>query len=152
VVAEDELGALSPPTTTRSILLFLAIAPLAHVAAQIYGQQWPVVNFSLPISLDDDMALNRLHLASYNLRFDSMPDGISVADSIAALPDPLEGPKYLRKTGEQPWSTRRMRVAHKILSRDVDILCTYAVDQEHVIVISLTSVLRRSRGSHTPAS
>jgi hypothetical protein len=111
------------------------------------------VNISLPTSLEhDNMTMNRLHLASYNLRFDSMPDGISVADSIAALPGPLEAPKYLRKTGEQPWSTRRMRVAHKILSRAVDILCTSAVDHEFESMVSLTSVFRCSRGSHTPAS
>jgi hypothetical protein len=107
-------------------LLLLAVTPLAHVAAQFYGQQWPVGNLSIPISLDDNMTLNRLHLASYNLRFDSMPDGISVADSIADLPDPLEAPTYMKRSGEQPWSARRMRVAHKILSRAVDVLCTYA--------------------------
>jgi predicted alpha/beta-hydrolase family hydrolase len=71
-----------------------------------------------------------------------MPHSISVADSIAALPKTLQAPSYMKRSGEQQWSTRRMRVAHKILSRDVGVVCTSAVDHDLGSMVSLTSVFR----------
>lgn len=63
-----------------------------------------------------------LRLATYNLRYDSKPDNISVSQSISALPSPLQAPVYLSKSGEQPWSTRRLRVAEQVLGENVTIL------------------------------
>jgi len=55
-------------------------------------------------------------LATWNLRFDALPDNITVAESIASLPDPLTPIAYLSKSGEQPWSLRRLLVAERVLS------------------------------------
>ncbi|KAJ7646020.1 Endonuclease/exonuclease/phosphatase [Mycena polygramma] len=56
-----------------------------------------------------------LRFVTYNLRYDSQPDNITVQQSLDTLPDPLIGPGYLRKSGEQPWSIRRLRVAEHLL-------------------------------------
>ncbi|KAJ7472887.1 Endonuclease/exonuclease/phosphatase [Mycena galericulata] len=60
-----------------------------------------------------------MRLVTYNLRYDSQPDNITVPQSLAALPDPLNGPGYLRKSGEQPWSIRRLRVAQHLLGEGI---------------------------------
>lgn len=60
-----------------------------------------------------------MRVSTYNLRFDSMPNNITVQESIASLPDPLQEPHFLSITTEQPWSTRRIRVAEYLLSEDV---------------------------------
>ncbi|KAI3612979.1 endonuclease exonuclease phosphatase family protein [Moniliophthora roreri] len=60
-------------------------------------------------------------VASWNLRFDSKPDNISVQDSISALPDPLEPFGFLNGSAERPWSTRRLRVAETLLSEGIQI-------------------------------
>ncbi|CCL99363.1 uncharacterized protein FIBRA_01381 [Fibroporia radiculosa] len=57
-----------------------------------------------------------MRIASYNLRYDSQPDNITVQQSIDALPNPLTSPRFLFKTGEQPWSSRRIKVAQHLLS------------------------------------
>ncbi|KAJ7581202.1 Endonuclease/exonuclease/phosphatase [Mycena floridula] len=62
-----------------------------------------------------------MRFASWNLRFDSQPDNITVQQSLAALPDPLAQFKFLNITTEQPWSTRRIRVAELLLSEDIVI-------------------------------
>lgn len=61
-------------------------------------------------------------IATHNLRFDSMPNNITVQQSVAALPDPLVQPKFLGLSGEQPWSTRRLKIAEHILSEGVILL------------------------------
>ena len=65
-----------------------------------------------------------MRISTYNLRFDSMPDSISVQQSLASLPDPLVAPKFLGKTGEQPWSTRRIKVAQQLLHEGVVMAST----------------------------
>ncbi|KAI0922720.1 hypothetical protein AcV5_009617 [Taiwanofungus camphoratus] len=60
----------------------------------------------------------RMRIATYNLRYDSQPDRITVPQSLDALPDPLERPRFLNKTGEQPWSTRRIKVAQQLLNEE----------------------------------
>ncbi|KAJ7263436.1 Endonuclease/exonuclease/phosphatase [Mycena rebaudengoi] len=60
-----------------------------------------------------------LRLVTYNLRFDSQPNNITVQQSLAALPDPLVQPAYLALTAEQPWSTRRLHVAQHLLSEGI---------------------------------
>ncbi|KAJ7836915.1 Endonuclease/exonuclease/phosphatase [Mycena olivaceomarginata] len=58
-------------------------------------------------------------LVTYNLRFDSMPNNITVQQSLASLPDPLIQPNYLSLTAEQPWSLRRIRVAEHLISEGI---------------------------------
>ncbi|THH12766.1 hypothetical protein EW146_g7386 [Bondarzewia mesenterica] len=60
-------------------------------------------------------------LATWNLRYDSMPNNITVQQSLAALPDPLQQPAYFNLTGEQPWSTRRIKVAQRLLSEGISL-------------------------------
>lgn len=66
-----------------------------------------------------------LRFMSYNMRYDSMPDNISVNQSIHALPNTVpSAPKYYANMTEQPWSQRRLYVASDILSNDIDLLGT----------------------------
>ncbi|KAM5546045.1 hypothetical protein V8D89_000171 [Ganoderma adspersum] len=51
-----------------------------------------------------------LRISTYNLRYDSMPNNITVSETLSALPDPLTPPTYYGAKGEQPWSTRRVKV------------------------------------------
>ncbi|TFK72830.1 hypothetical protein BDN72DRAFT_762830 [Pluteus cervinus] len=62
-----------------------------------------------------------LKLVTWNLRYDSKPDNITVQQTLNALPDPLRQPTYLGRNmmNEQPWSSRRIRVAEKVLAGDV---------------------------------
>ncbi|KAF9032865.1 hypothetical protein BDZ89DRAFT_1091189 [Hymenopellis radicata] len=60
-----------------------------------------------------------MRFVTYNLRYDSQPDGISVAQSIARIPDQLEEQPYLELRGEQPWSKRRLLVAQQVLSEGI---------------------------------
>ncbi|KAJ7664263.1 Endonuclease/exonuclease/phosphatase [Mycena rosella] len=60
-----------------------------------------------------------LRIVTYNLRYDSQPDNITVQQSLDRLPDPLTGPGYFRKRGEQPWSLRRLRVAEQLLGEGI---------------------------------
>lgn len=60
-----------------------------------------------------------MRITTYNLRYDSIPDNISVQQSLASLPDPLVQPHYLAKSGEQPWSARRLKVAEHLLHAGV---------------------------------
>ncbi|KAI0634548.1 Endonuclease/exonuclease/phosphatase [Trametes polyzona] len=60
-----------------------------------------------------------MRVASYNLRYDSMPDNITVQQSLASLPDPLQAYTFFGKKGEQPWSTRRIKVFEHLQSEGV---------------------------------
>ncbi|KAI1792743.1 Endonuclease/exonuclease/phosphatase [Ganoderma leucocontextum] len=51
-----------------------------------------------------------MRISSYNLRYDSMPNNITVNETLSSLPDPLTPPTYYGDKGEQPWSTRRVKV------------------------------------------
>lgn len=67
-----------------------------------------------------------VRIMSWNLRFDSMPNNITVPQTIASLPNPIPEPAtFLNLTDEQPWSTRRIKVAQRILSEQVQILGLY---------------------------
>lgn len=61
-------------------------------------------------------------LASYNLRYDSMPDNITVQQTLGSLADPLAQPAYLGATGEQPWSTRRIKISQHLLGEGVGLV------------------------------
>ncbi|KAL1718203.1 Endonuclease/exonuclease/phosphatase [Schizophyllum commune] len=63
-----------------------------------------------------------MRVGSWNLRYDSQPDNITVAESLAALGDPLQEPAYLQNTSERPWSTRRVRVAELLLNKGVEVI------------------------------
>ncbi|KAL5639931.1 hypothetical protein ACGC1H_006482 [Rhizoctonia solani] len=54
-----------------------------------------------------------LRLTTWNLRYDSQSDNLTIADSIASLPDRLKEPEpyYVDASHERPWSTRRIGVA-----------------------------------------
>nr|GAT52786.1 predicted protein [Mycena chlorophos] len=68
-----------------------------------------------------------IHLVTYNLRYDTRPDNVTVSQSIASLPSPLPTPAHgylpLRSHEERPWSLRRMRVAEQVLGGGVDVVC-----------------------------
>ncbi|KAF8963085.1 Endonuclease/exonuclease/phosphatase [Flammula alnicola] len=62
-----------------------------------------------------------MRFVTYNLRFDSKPDNITVQQSLNALAsvDPLQQPTFFNITKEQPWSVRRLRVADLLLSENI---------------------------------
>ncbi|RDX39955.1 hypothetical protein OH76DRAFT_1413263 [Lentinus brumalis] len=68
------------------------------------------VLLSLALTSGLASAAQTMRIASYNLRYDSQPDSITVQQSLDSLPDPLQAPTYYGKKGEQPWSTRRVKV------------------------------------------
>ncbi|KAK0437216.1 Endonuclease/exonuclease/phosphatase [Armillaria borealis] len=69
----------------------------------------------------DSLDPTTLRFSTYNLRYDSMPDNITVSESISALGNPLTQESFLGLSGEQPWSTRRLRVAEHLLSEGIVI-------------------------------
>jgi len=68
--------------------------------------------------------MSRLRLATWNLRYDVLPDNVPVSASLAALPDPLRPPRALL-VGEQPWSARRVPVARALFASQFDLAGTY---------------------------
>lgn len=67
------------------------------------------------------MATN-LRIMSFNVRYDSIPDGISVQQSLKGLSRGVpQEPAYYSNTTEQPWSLRRLYVANDILFNKVDL-------------------------------
>ncbi len=70
-------------------------------------------------------------LATWNLRYDVQPDGISVAKSLAALPDPRVAPPPV-PSGERPWSARRVRVAQRLDASRVDLVGAFGTDGDKI--------------------
>lgn len=66
-------------------------------------------------------AAQTFRIATYNLRFDSRPDSITVNQSLASIPDPLADVAYYNTSGEQPWSLRRLYVAHQLLTEGTSL-------------------------------
>lgn len=60
-----------------------------------------------------------MRISTYNLRFDSQPNNITVQQSLSSLADPLQQPAFQQITTEQPWSTRRIRVAEHLLGEGI---------------------------------
>ena len=56
-----------------------------------------------------------IRIATYNIRFDSMPDDISVERSLAALPHSLISLNSPDTFHEQPWSTRRGKIVQQLI-------------------------------------
>ncbi|KAI0036488.1 mannose-6-phosphatase [Vararia minispora EC-137] len=69
------------------------------------------------------MTQGSVRLMTWNIRYDSQPDNVTVQETVGSLPDPLTEPvSFLNLTGEQPWSTRRIRVYQRIIGEDVDMI------------------------------
>jgi endonuclease/exonuclease/phosphatase family metal-dependent hydrolase len=66
-------------------------------------------------------ATSAMKLVTYNLRYDSKPNDITVQETLDSLPDPLTEPKYYATSKEQPWSTRRVRVVENLLNKGIVI-------------------------------
>ena len=62
-----------------------------------------------------------LKLVTWNLRFDSKPDNITVDQSLQSLPGPFDEPVFSNDSTEKPWSMRRIKVAELILQSGVVI-------------------------------
>ena len=66
------------------------------------------------------MTQSNIRLATWNLRYDTMPDNTSIEETLDRLPGKLEPPKrYSNVTKEYPWSERRIKVAKQLLSEDI---------------------------------
>lgn len=78
-------------------------------------------------------AAQTFRLATYNLRFDSMPDSITVNQSLASIPDPLAQPVFLGKSGEQPWSQRRLYIAQRIITEGTAVFSKTKSPRKHFI-------------------
>jgi hypothetical protein len=72
-----------------------------------------------------------IRLATWNLRYDVMPDDIPVSASLAALPDPCALPSRVLR-GEQPWSARRVRVAQRLWASRVDLVGAWRAERGKV--------------------
>ncbi|KIJ29257.1 hypothetical protein M422DRAFT_215015 [Sphaerobolus stellatus SS14] len=69
------------------------------------------------------LAPSSLRVLSFNLRYDSQSDSISVEDTLKNLPDPLQPrTSYYQNTGERRWSDRRVAVANEILFNKVELI------------------------------
>lgn len=72
-------------------------------------------------SKDSDM-FSQLRLMSFNVRYDSKPDDITVQQSLDSLSRGVPSePSYYGNATEQPWSLRRLYVANDILFSKADL-------------------------------
>ena len=78
-----------------------------------------LLSVALNLGIHGAAAKQSMRVATYNLRYDSKPDNITVNETLAALPDPLTAPKYFGLKGEQPWSTRRVKVYQHLNSEGI---------------------------------
>lgn len=71
--------------------------------------------------------LARMQFVTYNIRYDSRPDSITVKESLNVLSatDPLQEPEYLSLNNEQRWSLRRLRIAEILLKEDIAVIGEY---------------------------
>ena len=78
-----------------------------------------LLSVALTLGTRGAAAKQSMRVATYNLRYDSQPDDISVEQTLASLPDPLVAPTYLGARGEQPWSIRRIKIWQNLVSEGV---------------------------------
>ena len=78
-----------------------------------------LLSAALTLGTHGAAAKQSMRVATSNLRYDSKPDNITVNETLAALPDPLTAPKYFGLKGEQPWSTRRVKVYQHLNSEGI---------------------------------
>ena len=94
---------------------FVVIASTMLSFAPLLG----LLSIALTLGTHGAAARQSMRVATYNLRYDSKPDNITVNETLAALPDPLTAPKYFELKGEQPWSTRRVKVYQHLNSEGI---------------------------------
>lgn len=74
---------------------------------------WHLIDLDQPVSL---------RLLSFNLRYDSQPDNISVDETLKSLPDPLlQRTVFYNNTAERPWSARRIGPYNEVIFNRVDL-------------------------------
>ncbi|KAH7104921.1 Endonuclease/exonuclease/phosphatase [Auriculariales sp. MPI-PUGE-AT-0066] len=78
--------------------------------------------FLIALALCASSPVSAFRFATWNLRYDSKPDNITVAQSIAVIPNPLAPHPFYAVSGEQPWSTRRLYVTERVLSEGTALL------------------------------
>lgn len=94
------------------MLLSLLFGPVVASAARLQGV--------LAVS-GADMTTD-LRLMSFNVRYDSEPDDISVQQSLDRLSQGVpSAPTYYGNATEQPWSLRRLYIANDIVFNNVDL-------------------------------
>ena len=108
----ERYGALTAALDAMQGLIFAHLILLVFFCFKAVSTTAPMKRAVLP----EDKSIR---IATYNLRYDSMPNNITVQQTLASLPDPLVTPTYLSLEGEQPWSTRRIRVWQNLLSEGV---------------------------------
>ena len=105
-----------------------AVLDLKYYIHHHHHQHWsqirtcrsPNLRYLLTFSPLSNPRTLSFRLVSYNLRYDWKPDSITVKESLEALRDPTREPSYLSLAGrEQPWSSRRIRIAQDLLSEGV---------------------------------
>lgn len=74
-------------------------------------------------------------IVTWNLRYDAKPDNITVQETLNTLSDPYLQPPFLNLTAEQPWSTRRVRVADQIISSGAVLAGAYSSFVLHIMGI-----------------
>lgn len=110
---------------------------LAHLCILLFFSARAVSSSEFwPAPLPDPVPTMRI--ATYNLRYDSQPDNITVKQSLADLPDPLVPIQYYGKSGEQPWSSRRVSIAQSLLSEGVVIASMYmaTLRLDHTLILT----------------
>jgi hypothetical protein len=95
-----------------------------------------------------DSGFPPIRLATWNLRYDVLPDNIPVAASLAALPDPCAAPSQVLR-GEQPWSARRVHVAQRLWASRVDLVgaCCQKRGSEPLVVIVVVIIMAQFKFS-----
>jgi hypothetical protein len=65
-----------------------------------------------------------IRLATWNIRLDIFADNTSVEESLQSLSRSYmtDTQTYLKLEGEQPWSSRRLRIAETIVAEGVDVM------------------------------
>ncbi|KAL7265977.1 hypothetical protein RUND412_011492, partial [Rhizina undulata] len=89
-----------------------------------------------------------LRLLTWNLRYDSLPDGIAVNDTIRSLPKAVPNDTsvvYYGAPTELPWSTRRVWIADEVLFAGVDV---FAVQEALKRQVEDLQILLGSTYSH----
>lgn len=97
---------------SRVALLHIVVASFLALAA---ASQSALASSELGMAAD-------LRVMSFNVRYDSKPDDISVQQSLDQLSQGIPSePAYYTNTTERPWSLRRLYVANDILFNKVDL-------------------------------
>ena len=107
----------SDPPTSASMLPFSGWQWLTLIV--LIGCTYTMASAASSSSSPTSSSSTQIRIASWNLRYDSMPNNITVQQTLASLADPLQQPAFFNLTGEQPWSTRRIKVAQRLLSENI---------------------------------